>query len=118
MHTATTKRVADGTEVTVTVAGKHKLTGLINMKHQVERVQARPRLPAPEDSVIEATYADYVNVDGILFPMHITRHRGGYPLLELWVDSVKPNVPAEIVVPEIVRRSARQGAAAEVFAGR
>jgi hypothetical protein len=117
-HTATTKRLPQGTEVSMTVRGRHKLTGLINTQHQVERVQARLRNPALGDQVFEANYADYLKVDGILFPMRITRRRDGDASLELRVDSVKPNAPALIVVPEIVRQSARQEAAAEGFAGR
>jgi hypothetical protein len=42
----------------------------------------------------------------MLFPMHITQQQGGQPSLELSVDSVQPNAPAGIVVPEAVRELA------------
>jgi hypothetical protein len=68
--------------------------------------ELRIATPVHGEVLVEAVYRDYENANGMLFPMHITQQQGGQPSLELSVDSVQPNAPAGIVVPEAVRELA------------
>jgi len=53
--------------------------------------------------LVETTYSDYKDFDGVKFPTKIVQTQGGFPVLELTVGDVKPNAPANIEVPEAVR---------------
>jgi glyoxylase-like metal-dependent hydrolase (beta-lactamase superfamily II) len=106
---ATTKPAAGGIEVSFTVEGKYKFTGIINRRNQVERVEtwiANPLTGVPGEMPFEALYSDYEPVDGgVSFPMRIIQKQGGFPSLDLWIFSVQPNAPADIATPEAVRNA-------------
>lgn len=53
-NNATTKKDEGGTEVSFTVVGKYKMTGLINAQNQVERVQMWIDQPIVGDMLEEA----------------------------------------------------------------
>ena len=110
---ATTRAVAGGTEVSFTVAGMHKFTGIINRRNQVERVQTWFASPVLGDMAAEALYSDYEQVDGgVSFPMRILQKQGKHPSLELWIHSVQPNAPVDIATPETIRDAASMARAA------
>jgi glyoxylase-like metal-dependent hydrolase (beta-lactamase superfamily II) len=101
---ATTRRVGAVTEVSFTLDGKHRFTGTINSRNQVERVQTSVTNPVLGDMVVETSYSDYERVDGgVSFPMRMVQRQGGHPALDLWIFSVQPNVPVEIATPEAIR---------------
>ncbi|MBI4264045.1 MAG: MBL fold metallo-hydrolase [Acidobacteria bacterium] len=102
-NNATTRRVTGGTEVTFTVAEKYRVTGVINVRNQVERVQTRNDSPVVGDMLIETEYRDYYDFGGILFPMRIVQKQDGLVSLDLIVASVTANPTVNINVPDNVR---------------
>jgi glyoxylase-like metal-dependent hydrolase (beta-lactamase superfamily II) len=48
------------------------------------------------DIPYETTFAGYKDFGGVKFPTHIVQKQGGYPVLDLTVTDVKPNVSANI----------------------
>lgn len=100
---ATIARGTAGTEVSFTVAGAQRFVGVINANNEVERVHTWIDNPVLGDMLVEASYKDYEEVNGIRFPMHITHRHGGHRSFELWVSSVTPDTAAAVVVPEAVR---------------
>jgi glyoxylase-like metal-dependent hydrolase (beta-lactamase superfamily II) len=105
-NNATTRPVGDGSEVSFTVGGKYKFTGIVNRRNQVERVQTWVENAVLGEMPLEVLYSDYEQVNGaISFPMRIIQKQGGYPSLDLWIFSVQPNAPVDIQIPESVRNA-------------
>jgi glyoxylase-like metal-dependent hydrolase (beta-lactamase superfamily II) len=52
------------------------------------------------DMLFEALYSNYKDFGGIKFPSQITQKQGGYPIFDLTVTDVKPNVPVNIQPPQ------------------
>ena len=100
---ATVSRVPGGTEVTFTVGGKYRFTGLIDAKNHVAHVRSWLDNPVLGDMPIEVLYRDYESFGGTAFPTHIIQSQGGYPSLELWVYAVEPHAAVEIAAPESIR---------------
>lgn len=100
---ATTRTVPGGTEVSFTVGGKYKMTGLINSRNHVERVQTWISDAMLGDTLVETSYRVYRDFDGVLFPSRIIQSMGGYPTLDLLVISVQTNPAVDIAVPQNVR---------------
>jgi glyoxylase-like metal-dependent hydrolase (beta-lactamase superfamily II) len=63
------------------------------------------------DVVVETTYGNYRDFGGIKFPTRITQKEGGFPMLDLAITDVKPNINAAIAVPQNVQQAAGQPAA-------
>lgn len=78
--------------------GRHTVLGEINDRHLVERVETRLDNSLLGDMVVETSFSDYKDFNGILFPAHIVQRQGGHPTLDLRVDAVRPNPGA---MPEI-----------------
>lgn len=112
-NAATTRRVGDGIEVSFTIGGMYKFTGLINRRNHVERVQTSIANPVLGDMPVEALYSDYERMDGFSFPTRLVQKRGGYPSLDLWIFSVQPNAPVLIATPETVRTATAPRATVE-----
>ena len=53
-------------------------------------------------------YANYRDFGGIKFPTRITQKEGGFPMLDLTITDVKPNIAAAIAVPPNVQQAAAQ----------
>ena len=100
---ATTRNVPGGTEVSFTVGGKYKMSGLINAQNQIERVRTWIDQPLMGDLLVETIYRVYRNIDGMFFPSFIAQSQGGFPVLELTITSVHANPAADITVPANVR---------------
>lgn len=108
-NNASTEEAADGSKlVTFTLSEKYKFIGHLNAQHQIDKVQTWIDNPVLGDTLVETTYSDYKDFDGLAFPGHILRTQGGYPVLDINVNSVKLNpavelsVPKEAAVPAIV----------------
>jgi hypothetical protein len=85
---ATVRDVPLGTEVSFT-AGGQAFVGLINARHEVDRVQTWVDDQGIGDTMVETLFRDYERTaSGVLFPRHITRSKGGQPLLDVWVSAV------------------------------
>jgi hypothetical protein len=103
MNNATTKNAKGGTEVSFTVGGKYKMTGLINAQNQVERVQTWIDQPIVGDMLVETVYSDYKPFGAVTFPSHIVQSQDGFPTLDITVSSVTANGAVDITVPDNVR---------------
>jgi len=97
--------VGGGTEVSFMVGGKYKVTGIINGRGEVEKVQTWIDQPIVGDMLVETTYSDYKKFSGALFPGHIVQTQDGFPSLDLTVAGVMPNLPVDITVPDQVRNA-------------
>jgi glyoxylase-like metal-dependent hydrolase (beta-lactamase superfamily II) len=62
----------------------------------VTRVDTRIDNPVLGDALYRADFSGYRDFNGIRFPAHIVQQAGGYPVLDLQVAEVKPNVAADI----------------------
>jgi glyoxylase-like metal-dependent hydrolase (beta-lactamase superfamily II) len=102
-NNATSQPANAGSEVSFTVGGKSRYVGTINAQNQVERVQAWIDTPVLGDTPIEIAYSDYRDFGGVMFPAHIVRTQGGYPVLDITVSAVTANPAVDIAVPDEVR---------------
>ena len=108
-NNATTRTVPAGTEVTFTLQGKYKLTGLINARNEVEKVSTITDNPVLGDMPIEVTYSNYQKTDAdTWFPLRIVQRTGGQVSFELWISSVNTN-PAAPTGPADPRNAAQAG---------
>jgi glyoxylase-like metal-dependent hydrolase (beta-lactamase superfamily II) len=61
------------------------------------------------DAVMEATFSDYKDFNGVRFPTRILQREGGYPLLDLTVTDVRVNPSVAIDVPANIRSAPAPG---------
>jgi glyoxylase-like metal-dependent hydrolase (beta-lactamase superfamily II) len=101
-NNATTRKTKDGTEVSFTVGGKYKMTGILNAQNQVARVQTWIDQPIVGDMLVETVYSGYKDF-GVYFPSHIVQSQDGFPSLDLTITSVTVNPAVDITVPDNVR---------------
>jgi glyoxylase-like metal-dependent hydrolase (beta-lactamase superfamily II) len=90
-----------GSDVTFT-AGGHRYEGTINAQNQVERVRTWIDNTVLGDTLVETTFSDYQDFNGVSFPRRIVRTQGGHPILDLEVSAVTRNPEAAFTVPENV----------------
>jgi len=102
-NNATTRKTKDGTEVSFTVGGKYKMTGILNAQNQVERVQTWIDQPIVGDMLVETTYSGYKDFGGVMFPSRLVQKQDGFPSLDLTIASVTANPAVDITVPANVR---------------
>jgi glyoxylase-like metal-dependent hydrolase (beta-lactamase superfamily II) len=103
-NNATSQATGNGSEVTFT-AGKNKYVGTINAQNQVEKVQTWINNPVLGDTLVETTFSDYRDFNGVQFPAHIVRQQGGYPVLDLNVTSVTRNGTVDVAIPDQARNA-------------
>ena len=94
-----------GSTVTFEAAGR-KYVGTINAASHVEKIQTWLDTPVLGDTLVETTYSDYKEFGGLLFPGHIARTQGGYPVLDITVSAATLNPPVDIAVPDAVKNFA------------
>ncbi|MES1255513.1 MAG: MBL fold metallo-hydrolase [Acidobacteriota bacterium] len=82
--------------LTFTAPNKAKMSGYINEKHMVERVETSIATMFG-DTALEATFSRYKNFDGVKFPTRIVQKEEGKTILDLTVTDVKPNARAMIL---------------------
>ena len=99
---STSRAVASGTEYTIQVAGRYRMTGLINTMNQVERVQTWIPNDVLGDMLVETTYSGYRDFGGVQFPSRIVQTQGGHPTLDLTISAVQVNQPVDIALPDSV----------------
>jgi glyoxylase-like metal-dependent hydrolase (beta-lactamase superfamily II) len=103
--TASTRSV-DGkayTAVSFTEPGKLAATVLIGVDGLVERIESRRPNPVLGDTEVVTLFSDYRDVGGVKFPMHIRQSQAGFEVLDLAVQEVQPNAPADIPLPDAMR---------------
>jgi glyoxylase-like metal-dependent hydrolase (beta-lactamase superfamily II) len=102
-NNATSQPAEGGSDVSFTVGGKYRYTGRINAQNHVERVRTAIDNPVLGDTLVEITYSDYRDFQGVTFPGRIVRTQGGHPVLDLTVSSVTKDPALDLPVPENVR---------------
>ncbi len=105
-HPSTVRQVKDGdrslTAVSFAVPGRFTATARINAQGLVEQIDSMQPNPVMGDTASTIRFSDYRLIDGVQFPMRIRQDMGGYPVLDLTVSEVKPNVAPGIEVPASV----------------
>jgi glyoxylase-like metal-dependent hydrolase (beta-lactamase superfamily II) len=104
---STTKAGRKYTLVSFTGQNKAAVNGYINEQNMVERVETLIDNPMLGDMPFTSVYADYKDFGGVKFPVHIVQTQGDYPILDVTIAEVKPNVPVTIEAP----RGGGEGAA-------
>jgi glyoxylase-like metal-dependent hydrolase (beta-lactamase superfamily II) len=99
--TLSTKTVSGKKYNVLTFMGqnKAKVNGYINDQNMVERVETWIDNAMLGDMLFDATYTDYKDFGGVKFPTKIVQKQGDYPILDLTITDVKPNVPVNIQAP-------------------
>ena len=110
------------TAVSFAVPGRYRATAYINAAGMVEKIDSVQPHPVTGDTASTLVFSDYKDTGGVKFPMRIQQSMGGYPVLDLIVNDVKPNAPAGIEVPALVtafvERPVATKAGRVVFGGR
>lgn len=104
-NNAKSESVDNATKVSFSLGGKYRYVGILNVKHQLERVQTWIDNPVLGDTLVETHYSDYKDFGGIQFPAHIVRKQGGFPVLDINVNAVKANPEVNIVAPQEVAKA-------------
>jgi glyoxylase-like metal-dependent hydrolase (beta-lactamase superfamily II) len=99
------RKVGGQSSVTLsfTEPGRFSATVFINAANLVERVESRLPDPVLGETAVVTRYSDYRDFGGVKFPGRIEQSMEGFPVLDLRVTDVQPNVPTAIAVPEAVR---------------
>ena len=86
----------------LTFMGQNKATvnGYINDQNMVEKVETSIDNPMLGDTPFDVSYSAYKDFGGVKFPTRIVEKQGGYPILDLTVTDVKPNIAANIQPPQ------------------
>jgi glyoxylase-like metal-dependent hydrolase (beta-lactamase superfamily II) len=98
-NAAVVTETEEGGEVAFTLPSGNRVNGTINAEGEVTRVQTWVDNPVLGDMLVETTYSDYQEFEGIRFPTRIMQSQGGQPALDLTIRTVTPNAPANIAVP-------------------
>src|SRR5579875_435028 len=86
----------------VSFLGQNKapVSAFIDDQNMIERVETKIDNPVLGDMPYEALYSDYKEFSGVKFPTRMVERQGGYPILDLTITGVKPNVEANIQPPQ------------------
>ncbi len=113
-------RNVDGQTVTTlsyTAPGQFSATLLLDPTGLVTRIESRMPHPVMGDVDVVTTFTDYRDVAGLKFPMRIRQTQGAWEVLDVAVQDVKANVPADIGVPDNVRTAQENASATKVADG-
>jgi glyoxylase-like metal-dependent hydrolase (beta-lactamase superfamily II) len=73
----------------------YKLVGYVNDDNQVAKVETWLENPIFGDMLVETTYSDYRQGDGLMYPTAIVQKRGGWPTFEAQILGANSN-PANL----------------------
>ena len=99
------KGAIQGRAITFGVPGSFKATATLDAANLIERVDGTLANTVVGDMPVSVTYADYRDFGGVKFPTKIRQTYAGFPALELTVTDVKPNVAADIAVPDNIKQA-------------
>ena len=88
------------TVVTFMAQNKYKVSGYIDDKNMVYKVETWVDNAVLGDMLVEAIYTDYKDFTGAKVPTTIINKQDGRNTLLLVVDEVKPNAPVNIQAPQ------------------
>jgi glyoxylase-like metal-dependent hydrolase (beta-lactamase superfamily II) len=79
----------------------YKVVGYINNRNLVERVQTWLENPIFGDMLVEATYSEYRDANGVKYPSAIVQKRGGQPTFDAQILGIRANPSniSELVTP-------------------
>jgi glyoxylase-like metal-dependent hydrolase (beta-lactamase superfamily II) len=83
--------------------GKFKVNGTIDGQNMVTKTETWIPNPVLGDMLVETTYSDYKDFNGVKFPATIVQKQGGYPVLDLAVTAAQANVDLPLTVPDAVK---------------
>jgi len=86
--------------VSFTAPSKARVNGYINDQNMVEKVETWVDTPLTGDTLLQTTYTNYKDFNGVKFPAKIVQKQGDWAILDLNVADVKPNVAANIQAPQ------------------
>jgi glyoxylase-like metal-dependent hydrolase (beta-lactamase superfamily II) len=89
--------------VSFTEPGRFSATAFINDDYLVERVESRVPDTVLGENTVTTVYSSYRDYGGVKFPGRIQQSSGGFPVLDLTIKEVQPNVAADYAVPDNVR---------------
>ena len=89
--TAKASTVRGKRTVTFTAFDKFPITATLDNQNLIEHVEALVDIAFTGDTVIDGTYSEYRDLDGIRVPMHLVMREGGFPTLEIAVAQARPN---------------------------
>jgi glyoxylase-like metal-dependent hydrolase (beta-lactamase superfamily II) len=92
--------------LTFMVQNKYKVSGYIDDKNMVYKVETWVDNTVLGDMLVEAIYSDYKDYTGAKVPTTIINKQGGRNTLLLIVDEVKPNAAVNIQAPQQVQAPA------------
>jgi hypothetical protein len=99
------KATVQGRTFAFAVPGRFKVKATVNDQNLVEKVEGVFAHPVIGDMPVEATFTEYQDFGGVMYPRKIRRVEGGFPALDLTVSSVKVNVPVDIQTPADIRQA-------------
>jgi glyoxylase-like metal-dependent hydrolase (beta-lactamase superfamily II) len=94
------------TVVTFMVQNKYKVSGYIDDKNMIYKVETWVDNPVLGDMLVEAIYTDYKDFSGVKVPTTIINKQGGHNTLLLIADEVKPNAAVKIEAPQTTQAPA------------
>ena len=100
-----TVRGAKKTVVSFTAPNKARFEGWLNEQNFVETISSRYDNPVLGDNLFEARFSEYKDFGGVKFPTRILQRNGGYPVLDVTITDVRPNVAATFDVPANIRQA-------------
>jgi glyoxylase-like metal-dependent hydrolase (beta-lactamase superfamily II) len=62
----------------------------------LEHVETKIDNPMLNDMAVAVSFTGYKDYGGVKFPSHIVQQQGGFPVLEVDINDVKPNAPVSI----------------------
>ena len=110
-----TVRGARKTAISFTAPNKTAFEGLLNEQNLPEMITTRFDNPVLGDIAFEAVFRDYKDFGGVKFPTHILQRNGGYPILDVTITDVKPNVSASFDVPANIKQAQQAQPAAQTI---
>ncbi|HXA96514.1 MAG TPA: MBL fold metallo-hydrolase [Candidatus Dormibacteraeota bacterium] len=94
-----------GRTIAFTVPGRYRVKATLDDRGLVTRVDAVLSSPVVGDMPVEVSYAEYRDFNGVKFPTRVQQSIGGFPAADLTVSDVRPNVAADIAVPDSIRQA-------------
>jgi glyoxylase-like metal-dependent hydrolase (beta-lactamase superfamily II) len=87
------------TVVAFVTADGISLEGTLDEQLRMVRIKTEVGTPVLGDAVLDTSFSEYKDFDGHLFPSHIVQSEGGYPLLDITVNTLKINTVQAVDVP-------------------
>ena len=95
------------TMISFIASGRYTVNGYVNAQHLIEKIETWTPQPTLGDMSIEMTFGDYRDFSGVKFPARIVQKQWIYPMLELNVATVEPNVAVNLQAPAGTPQAAR-----------